>query len=259
MRFLGLSKPMKKLVKAVLVSGGLLTVASSASAQGAVGQNQPPDQWAWNSNTERGRDCTVSAMIDGGPDNLLGTFLIVSYSVAYTTLTVVVDGLGRAAPHHAGRRQSLRLDGHLYRWRVHLRAGQVEPARAGDAGRVAHHRAGLDAGRQHGRATQAVTERLCRPVSESRPGTAGPVKHCLPKKVGVVDGEGHVAAVEIGRVGMKDLARRIAAEHAGARQLCLVDLATLIAVDDLAAGDRLGRERHLIVVVEIAGPGRHPS
>ena len=43
---------------------------------------QPPDQWVMNCNTERGRDCTVSAMIDGGPNNLLGTFLIVSYSVA---------------------------------------------------------------------------------------------------------------------------------------------------------------------------------
>ena len=50
-----------------------------------------------NCNTERGRDCTVSAMIDGGPDNLLGTFLIVSYSVAYATLTVVADGLGQRA------------------------------------------------------------------------------------------------------------------------------------------------------------------
>jgi hypothetical protein len=36
-------------------------------------------------------------MIDGGPNNLLGTFLIVSYSAAYTTLTVVVDGNGQRA------------------------------------------------------------------------------------------------------------------------------------------------------------------
>src|SRR5258705_11820217 len=85
---------MKRSVLAVL---GLALLAASASAQGPVGQNQPPDQWVMNCNTERGRDCTVSAMIDGGPDNLLGTFLIVSYSVAYTTLTVVVDGLGQRA------------------------------------------------------------------------------------------------------------------------------------------------------------------
>src|SRR5258707_7348719 len=97
MRFLGLSKLMKKIVKAVLVSGGLVLLASSASAQGAVGQNQPPNQWVMNCNMERGRDCTVSAMIDGGPNNLLGTFLIVSYSVAYTTLTVVADGMGQRA------------------------------------------------------------------------------------------------------------------------------------------------------------------
>jgi invasion protein IalB len=83
--------------RSVVAALGLALLASSASAQGAVGQNQPPDQWVMNCNTERGRDCTVSAMIDGGPDNLLGTFLIVSYSVAYSTLTVVADGLGQRA------------------------------------------------------------------------------------------------------------------------------------------------------------------
>ncbi len=83
--------------RSVLAALGLVLVASSASSQGMVGQNQPPDQWVMNCNTERGRDCTVSAMIDGGPDNLLGTFLILSYSVAYTTLSVVVDGYGQRA------------------------------------------------------------------------------------------------------------------------------------------------------------------
>jgi invasion protein IalB len=87
-------KTMKRSVAAAL---GLVLLASSASAQGAVGQNQPPNQWVMNCNMERGRDCTVSAMIDGGPNNLLGTFLIVSYSVAYTTLTVVADGTGQRA------------------------------------------------------------------------------------------------------------------------------------------------------------------
>ena len=81
----------------IVAALGLSLLASSASAQGMRGQNQPPDQWVMNCNTERGRDCTVSAMIDGGPDNLLGTFLIVSYSVAYGTLTVVADGLGQRA------------------------------------------------------------------------------------------------------------------------------------------------------------------
>jgi hypothetical protein len=76
---------------------GLALFASSATAQSWRGQNQPPDQWVMNCNMERGRDCTVSAMIDGGPNNLLGTFLIVSYSVAYNTLTVVVDGVGQRA------------------------------------------------------------------------------------------------------------------------------------------------------------------
>jgi invasion protein IalB len=80
-----------------VVALGLALMASSASAQGYGGQNQPPNQWVMNCNMSKGRDCTVSAMIDGGPNNLLGTFLIVSYSVAYTTLTVVADGLGQRA------------------------------------------------------------------------------------------------------------------------------------------------------------------
>jgi invasion protein IalB len=85
---------MKRCVVAAL---GFALLASPASAQGFGGQNQPPNQWVMNCNMSKGRDCTVSAMIDGGPDNLLGTFLIVSYSVAYTTLTVVADGLGQRA------------------------------------------------------------------------------------------------------------------------------------------------------------------
>ena len=74
-----------------------LGLGSSPSAAQSLGQNQPPNQWVMNCNYERGKDCTVSAMIDGGPNNLLGTFLIVSYSVAYTTLSVVADGLGQNA------------------------------------------------------------------------------------------------------------------------------------------------------------------
>lgn len=88
---------MKSMIKSIVVAAGIAWTTSSASAQGVAGQNQPPDQWVMNCNTQKGRDCTVSAMIDGGPSNLLGTFLIVSYSVAYTTLTVVVDGAGQKA------------------------------------------------------------------------------------------------------------------------------------------------------------------
>lgn len=82
--------------RSVVVCLGLCLLAASASAQ-PVGQNQPPNQWVSNCNYEKGKDCTVSAMIDGGPNNLLGTFLIVTYSVAYTTLTVVTDGIGQSA------------------------------------------------------------------------------------------------------------------------------------------------------------------
>ena len=97
---------MKSTINSILVAVGLGALASSASAQSAAGQNQPPNQWVMNCNTEKGRDCTVSAMIDGGADNLLGTFLIVSYSAAYTTLTVVVDGLGQRA--------SMQVDGYPF-------------------------------------------------------------------------------------------------------------------------------------------------
>lgn len=85
------------MTRSIVTALGLSLLASSASAQGMGGQNQPPNQWVMNCNYEKGRDCTVSAMIDGGPDNLLGTFLIVSYSMAYTTLTVVANGLGQRA------------------------------------------------------------------------------------------------------------------------------------------------------------------
>jgi hypothetical protein len=82
--------------RSVVVGLGLCLLASSAAAQ-PMGQNQPPNQWVMNCNYEKGKDCTVSAMIDGGPNNLLGTFLIVTYSVAYTTLTIVADGVGSNA------------------------------------------------------------------------------------------------------------------------------------------------------------------
>lgn len=91
--------------RSVFVAVGMLALASPAVAQG-MGQNQPPDQWVMNCNTQRGLDCTVSNMIDGGPNNLLGTFLIVSYSAAYTTLTIVGDGVGRRA--------SLQVDGNPF-------------------------------------------------------------------------------------------------------------------------------------------------
>src|SRR5215471_11396029 len=89
--------PERTMIRSLAAILSLVVLVSSAGAQRPVGQNQPPDQWVMNCNTEKGKDCTVSAMIDGGPNNLLGTFLIVSYSVAYTTLTIVADGVGSNA------------------------------------------------------------------------------------------------------------------------------------------------------------------
>jgi len=97
------------MMRSLLVALATFALALPAAAQGpgpGMGQNQPPNQWVMNCNTERGLDCTVSNMIDGGPNNLLGTFLIVSYSVAYTTLTVVGDGVGKRA--------SLQVDGNPF-------------------------------------------------------------------------------------------------------------------------------------------------
>ena len=85
------------MMRSLLVALGALALVSPAMAQGpgpAMGQNQPPDRWVMNCNSERGPDCTVSNMIDGGPNNLLGNFLIVSYSVASNTLSVIGDGTG---------------------------------------------------------------------------------------------------------------------------------------------------------------------
>ena len=84
------------MTRSIVAALGFWLLASTVSAQ-PMGQNQPPNQWVMNCNYEKGKDCTVSAMIDGGPNNLLGTFLIVSYSVAYTTLTIVADGVGSSA------------------------------------------------------------------------------------------------------------------------------------------------------------------
>ncbi|MFZ5782749.1 MAG: hypothetical protein ACOY4R_21310 [Pseudomonadota bacterium] len=89
---------MTKTTLAAVLASILATAAGAATATAQpVGQNLPPNQWVMNCNMEKGKDCTVSAMIDGGPNNLLGTFLVVSYSVAYTTLTVAADGMGQSA------------------------------------------------------------------------------------------------------------------------------------------------------------------
>lgn len=81
---------MKRFLGAAL---GLWLSVQCAAAQGLGGQNQGPNQWVVNCDPDRG--CSVSATIDG--NSLLGTFVILSYSVASATLTVVVDGTGQRA------------------------------------------------------------------------------------------------------------------------------------------------------------------
>src|SRR5215475_11285340 len=63
--------------------------------------------------------------------------------------------------------------------------------------------------------------------------------------------ERHVTAVGVRRVGVEDLARGVAGEHAGAWQVLAIDPARLETVDDLLS-DLLGPERGLVVVVEVA-------
>lgn len=79
---------------------GLCLFVEPAAAQGLGGQNQGPNQWVASCNMEQARDCAVSATIDG--DSLLGTFVVLRYSVATATLSVMVDG--------AGQRASIRVD-----------------------------------------------------------------------------------------------------------------------------------------------------
>ena len=76
------------MMRSVLVAVGVLAMALPAAAQ------DTPNQWIMKCNMERGRDCAVSAMVDNFG---LGAFLIVSYSAAYTTLTIVADGIGQRA------------------------------------------------------------------------------------------------------------------------------------------------------------------
>lgn len=88
------------MLRALAIAAAMGLAALPAAAQNwqqSFGQSQPPDQWVMHCLYEGGRNCTVSAMIDGGPDNLTGTFVILSYSVAYRTLSVVTDGLGQSA------------------------------------------------------------------------------------------------------------------------------------------------------------------
>lgn len=77
------------------VALGLCLSVQPAVAQGVGGQDQGPNQWVASCNQEQGRDCGVSAMIDG--DSLLGTFVGLRYSVATSTLSVMVDGTGQRA------------------------------------------------------------------------------------------------------------------------------------------------------------------
>lgn len=75
------------------MSGAVLALFLLAQTGTVQGQNQGPNQWG--ANCDAGRGCTVSATIDG--NSLLGTFVLLSYSVATATLTVVVDGVGQRA------------------------------------------------------------------------------------------------------------------------------------------------------------------
>ena len=155
-----------------------LVVAALPSSAQLLGPNQPPDQWAMNCTFERGRECSVSALIDGGPSNFLGTFLIVKYSAATETLTIAVDGIGQSA--------SVQVDWHpvphdhaVRRRRMPVPEGRGGGPRAADAGRPAHRGAGFAAERFGGRAAAAEPERLRHPVSPRRRGPESPLIKAL--------------------------------------------------------------------------------
>jgi invasion protein IalB len=91
----------------ITVAAGLALLAAPALAQPMAGSNMPPDQWVADCVPRpQGKDCRVVALIDGGPDNFLGSFLIVSYSVTSRTLAVAADGMGSSA--------TVKVDWHPY-------------------------------------------------------------------------------------------------------------------------------------------------
>jgi invasion protein IalB len=70
----------------------VLSLLAITPALPASAQMQPPNQWVMYCSTEGKRDCGVQATIDG--NSLLGSFLVVRYSAAYSKLQVVGDGEG---------------------------------------------------------------------------------------------------------------------------------------------------------------------
>ncbi|MFO1081415.1 MAG: hypothetical protein U1E23_12425 [Reyranellaceae bacterium] len=106
---------------------GLALGSAPALAQPMTGSNMPPDQWVADCVPRpQGRDCRVVALIDGGPDNFLGNFLIVSYSVTSRTLAVASDGMGSSA--------TVKIDWHPYQTTTTCGASACtfDPAWSGD-------------------------------------------------------------------------------------------------------------------------------
>ena len=181
-----------------------------------MGQNQPPNEWVMNCNYEKGKDCTVSAMIDGGPNNLLGTFLIVSYSVAYTTLTIVADGVGSRA--------SMQVDN----WPFVSTSICTGGACSYDQGKSAELLQTILKGgssitvqlstQADGMVGPSATR--CRVSPPSTSGPSGPSRAAdragSAQQAEIGRAERHVAAVGVGRLGVEHLARGAAGEHAGA-------------------------------------------
>ena len=161
---------MNRILSAAL---GLGLSVQCAAAQGLGGPNQGPNQWVANCNP--GPDCIVSATIDG--NSLLGTFVILSYSVASATLTVLVDG--------AGQRASIRVDEWPFistsiwqRRHMHLGTAPLSRAAGGIPARQVDDGAGLAAGRQHDRASADAAFGF-RPAI--RKGPAGPARTLSPQ------------------------------------------------------------------------------
>jgi hypothetical protein len=61
----------------------------------------------------------------------------------------------------------------------------------------------------------------------------------------------------VGRVGVEDVALLVLVEHADSLAVAHVHVRLRIVVDDRAALDRLGRERHVVVVVEVPEEETH--
>jgi len=71
----------------------------------------------------------------------------------------------------------------------------------------------------------------------------------------VIGGVQYIQAARVAGIGVKDVSLRVLEEHADTRQFRRVHLVRRVVVNGAAAGKFFRRERHVVVVIEIAAGG----